>query len=333
MSRQYQSYHDSLDEIPDSDLSYPDENSEPDPLETPLPGAKAILDLRNVSRAEWLINRKIGGSDAAAAVGESPYGNEFSLWAEKTGRVPPRTGSEAMEMGSLLEDLIASVFARRTGFDVQKCHWMFVHPEYDWMTATPDFFISREGTVTALVQIKNTSEYKADDWSDGPPHHVYLQIQHEMIVTGVREAYAVALIGGNRLVYHHLTLDEDAVDDYVERLARFWVHVETGTPPPITAEDKDALAGMYPESRERVITLPSDAEGFVYRYRKAQAAIADAERERDLASNCLKAMLGDAAEGYAGDVKVTWKTQTRKSYVVPAKTFRAFSIRTAKGAK
>ena len=40
---------------------------------------------------EWLSirNKYIGGSDAGAVVGLDDYKSPYSLWAEKTGRIPP----------------------------------------------------------------------------------------------------------------------------------------------------------------------------------------------------------------------------------------------------
>ena len=50
--------------------------------------ALRLIDTRKIERADWLEVRKtgIGGSDAAAAVGLSPYKSQLELWMEKTGR-------------------------------------------------------------------------------------------------------------------------------------------------------------------------------------------------------------------------------------------------------
>ena len=51
-----------------------------------------------MSRDKWLIerNKTIGGSDAAGIVGLSRWASPFSVWAEKTGRMPEKEDTEAM---------------------------------------------------------------------------------------------------------------------------------------------------------------------------------------------------------------------------------------------
>ena len=50
-----------------------------------------IKRIYTASREEWLALRRgyIGGSDAAAVVGLSPYVTPYQVWAEKTGKVEP----------------------------------------------------------------------------------------------------------------------------------------------------------------------------------------------------------------------------------------------------
>ena len=52
----------------------------------------------------------IGGSDIAKVMGLSRWGTPLSLWAEKTGKIPPKDLSnvEAVELGNDLEDFVAN---------------------------------------------------------------------------------------------------------------------------------------------------------------------------------------------------------------------------------
>ena len=73
----------------------------------------------NLSREAWLQIRMrgIGSSDAAVAVGLSPYKSALSLWLEKTGRRESEDISDkpAVFWGTRLEALIADVYAEQTG--------------------------------------------------------------------------------------------------------------------------------------------------------------------------------------------------------------------------
>ena len=52
-------------------------------------GCKRVSTL-GMSREEWLEKRKgsIGGSDAAAILGISRFATPYTVWADKTGRLP-----------------------------------------------------------------------------------------------------------------------------------------------------------------------------------------------------------------------------------------------------
>jgi putative phage-type endonuclease len=68
-------------------------------------------------RDEWLEQRRhgIGGSDAAAALGLSPWKTPLSLYLEKTGDARPFRDNESMLWGRVLEPAIRAEYTRRTG--------------------------------------------------------------------------------------------------------------------------------------------------------------------------------------------------------------------------
>ena len=53
---------------------------------------------RSMSRPEWLEQRRktVGGSDAAAIVGLSQYASAYTVWADKTGRLPDKPDSRGI---------------------------------------------------------------------------------------------------------------------------------------------------------------------------------------------------------------------------------------------
>ena len=95
-----------------------------------------------LSREEWLDIRQqgIGSSDAAVAVGLSPYKSALSLWLEKTGRKQPEdlSAKEAVLWGTVLEPVLASVYAERTGRKVRRVNAVLQHPEYPYLLANLD---------------------------------------------------------------------------------------------------------------------------------------------------------------------------------------------------
>src|SRR5215469_14323159 len=80
----------------------------------------------------------IGGSDAAAALGLSPWQTPYDLWEQKTGRAPPIEQTEPMLWGHLLEDIVRREYARRTGLEARPVAEMIRHPHRSWMFAHLD---------------------------------------------------------------------------------------------------------------------------------------------------------------------------------------------------
>ena len=62
----------------------------------------------------------IGGSDAAAIVGLSRYGSQYSVFMDKTGRLPDKPDNEAMRQGRDLEEYVSQRFEEETGKKVRR---------------------------------------------------------------------------------------------------------------------------------------------------------------------------------------------------------------------
>lgn len=77
-----------------------------------------LVDTANLSREEWLSYRRrgIGGSDVASIFGVSPFRTARDLYYDKLNIVSVEEDEGnwvAMEMGNLLEPLVAKIFGKR----------------------------------------------------------------------------------------------------------------------------------------------------------------------------------------------------------------------------
>lgn len=70
----------------------------------------------------------------------------------------------AMEMGHLLEDLVAEIFHRKMGYKIYQIKKMFAHPQYPFMLADVDYFITLPDGKTAILEIKTTNYNARDNW-------------------------------------------------------------------------------------------------------------------------------------------------------------------------
>ena len=88
-----------------------------------------LVGTEGLPREQWLEYRRkgIGGSDAAAVLGISPFRTGRDLYYDKLNIV---TADDAenwvqLEVGTLLEPLVAKIFAYKTGYKIYRRPFMF----------------------------------------------------------------------------------------------------------------------------------------------------------------------------------------------------------------
>ena len=211
-----------------------------------------LVDTAGLTEEEWLSYRRrgIGGSDVAALLGISPWRTARDLYYDKlnVAAVEDEEGNwVALEMGHLLEPLVAKIFERKTGYKIYQIKKMFQHSKYPWMLADVDYFVELPDGTTAILEIKTTN-YNARDnwWLDGEetvPVYYESQGRHYMAVMDVDRCFFCCLYGNNedetiiREIRRDIAYEEEMV--YLEQY--FWEnHVLTKTPPPYT-EDGDLV--------------------------------------------------------------------------------------------
>jgi len=292
--------------------------------------ATVILEA-NAPREQWLGTRSkgIGGSDVAALVGLSKWKSPYALWLEKTGQVPEQEIGEAAYWGTVLEPIVAGEFAKRTGHTVLDTPGTLQHPDIPYMLVNPDRLVCDTTCGThavygeevagcdgcALLEIKTTSAYNADEWrNDSVPFAAALQCQHAFAVTGLSKAYVPALIGGQKFVLAEVHRDEELIDMLIKMEADFWRRVIEMDPPDIDGRDSTTklISRLYKVESDKVVELPDDFNELVAQ-REAAKAEADAAKElADQAANRVRALLGPAEVGTVnGEVAVTWKSNVK----------------------
>lgn len=128
-----------------------------------------VVNTAELSEEEWLAYRRrgIGGSDVAAILGISPFRTARDLYYDKLNIAPALDDDSnwvALKMGHLLEDLVAEVFHRKTGYPIFQIKKMFAHPVYRFMQADVDYFVTLEDGSTAILEIKTTNYNAKDHW-------------------------------------------------------------------------------------------------------------------------------------------------------------------------
>jgi putative phage-type endonuclease len=301
-------------------------------MSTELTGAPAPLDLTKISREEWLASRKLGASDCAAILGINPFRTPYDVFAEKVGLKAPFEGNEATRFGQKLEPVIAAEYAERTGHKVFELNVMLTHPVFPFITATPDRGVEKTDGRKGLGELKNTGAYFAKHWEEKIPDAAHVQAQQQLMCSPCSEfTDVVALIGGNKLVWHEVLPDAALQARITELLCEFWERVLTKTPPPMVAEDAETIKRIFPTSQAGLeIALPAEAEQWIEMKAKADEALKSAKSQKDLAEANLKRLMGNAERGTFGKKIVSWKSSEVAGFFVAPRIQRTFSIKEAK---
>lgn len=269
-----------------------------------------IADTRKMSHSDWLQMRKagIGGSDCAAAVGLSRWKSPFQLWSEKTDRIVPTKGGEALYWGSLMEPILRNEFAKRTNLEVKECPFFLRSKEHKYMLANIDGYVKNEDGSFSVLEIKTANAYAVQDWQDGLPIEYFAQIIHYMVVTGMSSAYVAVLLGGNEFRIQKYDRDEEMIQHIVQMEEHFWYeYMLKDTPPEATAKDNELLGQLYPKSKEKAIEMPAKATDVLADYEKACKDLTLAKEAKEEAEAKLKMMLADAEVGIIDGYKISWK--------------------------
>ena len=276
--------------------------------------ALRLVETRSLGRDEWLEVRKkgIGSSDAAAAVGLSPYKSQLELWMEKTGRSPgfqPSGEDDPTYWGTLLEPYVAAVYAQRTGRKVRKVNAVLQHPTFNFMLANLD----REVAGCADVQIlecKTAGEFGSRLWRDGVPEYVQLQVQHQLAVTGKQAADVAVLLCGQKLEIHRIERDDEVIARLVLLEADFWESVINNTPPKADGSESAAraLRGLYPGASSTVdLSENNELSTRFAELLALRGELDEKEGRAELLKQALQEAMGDASRAIFNGGEVTFK--------------------------
>lgn len=304
-------------------------------------------------RQDWLEKRRngIGGSDAAAVIGISPWKSPLALWAEKTGQVdePNLEELEYIEWGQVLEDPIAQKYQQVTGRYLEDPGRFAIvqHPEKSFMHCTIDRKIhDAHEAIESLpyyadgagdLSIKNVGFFKATEWEEEAPLTYQVQMMHELAVTGLQWGSFAVLIGGQKFGWLDTPRNEKFISYLVEIEEEFWNLVIRGIPPEPDASDstKEVLLRLYPQDTGESKALPEAFTAIRDRRQNLKDQIKAAEADIQLLENQIKAAIGEATFGLLPDGSgFSWKKQHRKEYFVKASDYRTLRvIKAGKGKK
>jgi len=282
--------------------------------------ALRLVKTKEMPRETWLAVRKrgIGSSDAAAAVGLSPYKSQLELWMEKTGRdaalpkADPHDEESPAYWGNILEPIVAAHYTKRSGNRVRRVNAVLQHPEpeFSWMLANIDREVIGAEDVQ-ILECKTAGINGARLWKEGVPEYVQLQVMHQLAVTGKQAADVAVLLGGQQVEIHRIERDDFLIARLMRLEQQFWQYVVTDTPPPAdgSGSAEIALRTLFPQDSGKTLDFsqdPSLSACFTELQAVREILATHETREAQLKQTIQQAM-GDATKAVFEAGSVTWK--------------------------
>lgn len=266
---------------------------------------------------EWLSIRHkyIGGSDAGTVVGLNNYSSQYSLWCEKTDKIEPFSGNTITEVGSYLEEFVAQQFCKMTGKQVRKSNFTYVNDKFPWACANVDRLVVGED---AILEIKTTGnyEYMKCIRAGDPVPTWWCQLTHYMTVLEKKKAYLAVLMDCREVKILELEFNQAESDALMAAESDFWEHVTSDTPVPLdgTTATTDAIKTIYADSAPGMSCDLTGVGHHIEAYAALGKQIDELKVMQAEHENAIKSYMGQAERGSYGNVSISWKTSSRKTF-------------------
>lgn len=185
----------------------------------------------------WLANRKkdLTSTDIADLFG-CGYSNYTELFNRKLhGLDGTFVPNERSDWGKALEPCIAKEFARLNNWTIRKKSEYIRIPElrlgssFDYEISHEDINESEIGN--ALLEVKNVAvEVYKRDWAKGfsieAPAKIEIQIQNELLVSGLNRCMLCVLVGGNQGIPLIRDANKKIQDAILYKADKFWKSID-----------------------------------------------------------------------------------------------------------
>lgn len=277
----------------------------------------------------------LGGSDAAAVMGLSPWATPVELWQQKTGRAPKQEPDAAArkryERGHRLEPFIRDMVVeklRANGVEVELITYneRYIDPGYAFLSCEIDFELRLTGEVVIGDEIitldgehvngdaKSVTGFARKKWGDEDTEDVPIeyaaQFMHGLMITGRQYCLVAALRSFDDVDIYWVRRDDETIAAMRQKLVSFWVDcVQADVPPdPIEFDDIKAL---FPKDNgaaiEATVEIATKVRDLAEIKKRIKGLEDDAEQLQFAVANFISP---NAVLTYGDKEIATWKGQS-----------------------
>jgi len=292
-----------------------------------------------LTREQWLEKRSttIGSSDIGPLCQLSTYKSPRDVYNEKAGLVPAFEGNKNTERGTRLEGVVAEEFEEQElpkmpGLSIRKDNKIRVKPGMAWATCNLDRLIVGDGS-PVILELKTATRWAVKNWDAAVPTSYYAQVQWQMFVTGYRKAIIWVCVIDE---WNFIRLDVDYSEDFAkvmekaaaDFMAALMLQDPSGLPLlPQDAEKMKPAEGTKVQATEEIMQRVSTLI-------ELKNSISELKKTEKVVSDELKVFVAENEALVDGDrVLATYKTVSKKGYVVTPKSYREFEVQREKKEK
>ena len=243
----------------------------------------------------------IGGSDAGAILGVSPWKTPLQVYMDKVGATDPIQDNDSMFWGRTLEPVIRQRYADVTNRKVVVPDTLITHPKFEFMIGNLDGITSDNRVLE--IKTARSAEGWGEPGSNEIPDSYMIQVQHYMLITAIPVADVAVLIGGSDFRIYEVPAEPELMELMIEKETGFWSRVINRDPPePITYQDMLLKYGRT--SKESRVQADVVAMAAVARLKEIKAIV----KEEDKLKTVIMAAFGESDTLMDNNkVLATWK--------------------------
>ena len=243
----------------------------------------------------------IGGSDAGAVLGISPWKTPLQVYMDKVGATGPIQDNDSMFWGRTLEPVIRQRYADVTNRKVVVPDTLITHPKFEFMIGNLDGITSDNRVLE--IKTARSAEGWGEPGSNEIPDSYMIQVQHYMLITAIPVADVAVLIGGSDFRIYEVPAEPELMELMIEKETGFWSRVINRDPPePITYQDMLLKYGRT--SKESRVQADAVAMAAVARLKEIKAI---AKEEDELKTVIMAAFRESDTLMDNNKVLATWK--------------------------
>lgn len=233
----------------------------------------------------------LGASEAAPAIGLSPFFTPLELYKSKVGEGEPFEESLPILVGQALEPVTLAVFEKKTGMKVNDRQQQCYDARISWRRAT----IDGRAENGWLVEAKSSGQWQ--NWGkeiDAVPAPIIYQCQHQLACdVNAPGVYVPVILGQREFRLYEVVRNAELIDMLTEQEKQFMKAVRELTPPPPT--NLEDLKLLYPTDIGTKVVATDYIAEVAYNLASTKAELKRWEKVEESQSFEIREFMKDAA--------------------------------------